>query len=106
MSDSRYRLPAEFDRLQAPSSAYAPRHVVTYLCTREHLVSVPFAADAEVPETWDCRCGKPATRVSPTSTEPATRVSPTSTEPATRVSPKPAEPASQVDAGESTASAP
>ena len=32
--DDRLQLPAEFDRLQAPSSAYAPRLVVTYLCTR------------------------------------------------------------------------
>jgi RNA polymerase-binding protein len=63
MDDGRQHLPAEFDRLQAPSRAYAPRQVVAYLCTREHLVSVPFAADAEVPEAWDCRCGQPATRV-------------------------------------------
>lgn len=82
MNDSRYRLPAEFDRLQAPSNAYAPRQVVTYLCTREHLVSVPFAADAEVPEMWDCRCGKPATRVAPDHAAPATRVGP---EPAARM---------------------
>jgi hypothetical protein len=27
------------------------------------VISVPFAADAEVPEVWDCRCGQPATRV-------------------------------------------
>ena len=63
MEQGGYSLPAEFDRLQAPSSAYAPRQVVTYLCTREHLVSVPFAAEVEVPEVWDCRCGQPATRV-------------------------------------------
>jgi RNA polymerase-binding protein len=63
MEQGGYSLPAEFDRLRAPSSAYAPRQVVTYLCTREHLVSVPFAVDAEVPEVWDCRCGQPATRV-------------------------------------------
>jgi hypothetical protein len=37
--------------------------VVCYLCTREHLVAVPFAADAEAPTIWDCRCGQPATRV-------------------------------------------
>ncbi len=43
-------LPAEFDRLQAASPAIAPRQVVAYLCTREHLVTVPFAADAEAPE--------------------------------------------------------
>jgi hypothetical protein len=73
MSDARPRLPAEFERLQAPSSAYAPRRVVTYLCTREHLVSVPFAADAEVPEVWECRCGQPATLVTadePTASSP------------------------------------
>ncbi|HEY8557957.1 MAG TPA: RNA polymerase-binding protein RbpA [Actinomycetes bacterium] len=63
MDDGLHPLPAEFDRLQAPSSAYAPRQVVTYLCTREHVMSVPFAADAEVPEVWECRCGQPATRV-------------------------------------------
>ncbi len=63
MTDSRDQLPAEFDRLQPPSSAYAPRQVVLYLCTREHLVSVPFSTEAEVPEVWECRCGQPATRV-------------------------------------------
>jgi hypothetical protein len=56
-------LPAEFDRLQTPSSAYAPRRVVTYLCDREHLVAIPFAAEADVPEVWECRCGQPATLV-------------------------------------------
>jgi RNA polymerase-binding protein len=55
-------LPAEFDRLQAASPANAPRQVA-YLCTRERLVTVPFAADAEVAEVWDCRCGQPATQV-------------------------------------------
>lgn len=63
MEQEGYSLPAEFDRLRAPSSAYAPRQVVTYLCTREHLVSVPFAVEVEVPEVWECRCGQPATRV-------------------------------------------
>jgi hypothetical protein len=63
MEQGGYSLPAEFDRLQTPSGAYAPRQVVTYLCTREHLVTVPFAAEAEVPDVWDCRCGQPATRV-------------------------------------------
>ncbi|HEX6674941.1 MAG TPA: RNA polymerase-binding protein RbpA [Actinomycetes bacterium] len=56
-------IPAEFDRLQTPSSAYAPRRVVTYLCAREHLVAIPFAAEAEVPEAWECRCGQPANLV-------------------------------------------
>ena len=61
MDDGPHPLPAEFDRLRAPSSAYAPRQVVTYLCTREHVISVPFAAEAEPPETWSCRCGQQAT---------------------------------------------
>jgi hypothetical protein len=63
MEQGGHSLPAEFDRLRAPSSAYAPRQVVTYLCTREHLVSVPFAVGVEVPDVWECRCGQPATRV-------------------------------------------
>lgn len=57
------QLPAEFDRLRTPSPSYAPRKVAVYLCTREHLVSVPFAADVEAPENWECRCGQPATLV-------------------------------------------
>ena len=56
-------LPAEFDRLRAPSPAYAPRKVAVYLCTREHLMPVPFAAEAETPSTWECRCGQPASLV-------------------------------------------
>jgi hypothetical protein len=71
MEQGRYRLPAEFDRLQAPSSAYAPRKVIAYLCSREHLVSVPFAAEAEIPDVWDCRCGQPATRVVTDDASPA-----------------------------------
>lgn len=67
MSDPRERLgeplPAEFDRLRAPSPAYAARKIAVYLCTREHLVPVPFAAEAETPEVWECRCGQPATLV-------------------------------------------
>ena len=64
-------LPAEFSRLVAPSSAYAPRQVATYLCTREHLFSVPFAVGAEVPEEWECRCGQPGTRVTTADPEPS-----------------------------------
>src|SRR5215211_6720837 len=74
--DDGLHIPAEFDRLQAPSSAYAPRQVVTYLCTREHVMSVPFAADAEVPEVWDCRCGQPATRAGAAAALEARRLRP------------------------------
>jgi hypothetical protein len=61
MDDGLQRLPAEFARLTAPSDSYAPRQVVAYFCDREHLVTVPFAAEAEPPETWECRCGQRAT---------------------------------------------
>jgi hypothetical protein len=56
-------LPKEFDRLVTPSPAYAPRRIAVYFCPREHVMTVPFAADAELPETWDCRCGLEATLV-------------------------------------------
>jgi RNA polymerase-binding protein len=71
LMEQGYSLPAEFDRLQVPSSAYAPRQVVTYLCTREHLVMVPFAIEVEAPEVWECRCGQPATRITPEDSESA-----------------------------------
>jgi hypothetical protein len=39
------------------------RREVSYLCPRGHRVVVPFAADAEVPATWECRfCGQTAVR--------------------------------------------
>ena len=61
MDDGHENLPAEFDRLVRQSSAYAPRQVAAYFCDREHLISVPFAEEADPPETWDCRCGQQAT---------------------------------------------
>lgn len=39
----------------------APRRRVSYWCTNGHESRPFFAADAEVPDTWDCpRCGLPA----------------------------------------------
>ena len=39
----------------------APRLVVSYFCARGHETKPAFAADAQVPGTWDCpRCGLPA----------------------------------------------
>lgn len=40
----------------------APRRPVIYLCTRGHAFSVMFAAGADAPDAWDCRCGQPARR--------------------------------------------
>ena len=41
----------------------APRHRVSYWCANGHESRPSFAADAEVPESWDCpRCGLPGGR--------------------------------------------
>ncbi|MGB8652328.1 MAG: RNA polymerase-binding protein RbpA [Mycobacteriales bacterium] len=40
---------------------FAPRSLTTYDCPRGHETSVPFAAEADVPFTWECRvCGATA----------------------------------------------
>jgi hypothetical protein len=37
---------------------FAPRTLTTYDCPRGHETAVPFAAEAEIPFTWECRvCG-------------------------------------------------
>lgn len=39
----------------------APRLYVSYFCSHGHETRPAFAADAQVPERWDCpRCGLPA----------------------------------------------
>lgn len=39
------------------------RRQVLYYCSRNHVSSLYFAEDAEVPQVWDCsRCGLPASR--------------------------------------------
>lgn len=40
--------------------AAAPRQVVEYWCDAGHCCHVTLAADAPIPPTWDCRCGRPA----------------------------------------------
>jgi rubredoxin len=36
----------------------APRQEVSFVCPKDHHFTVPFAAEAEVPPTWECRvCG-------------------------------------------------
>ena len=49
----------------------APRQTAEYECPQGHAFSVPFAAEAEVPASWDCRfCGKTAVRVGESAPEP------------------------------------
>lgn len=39
----------------------APRLYVSYYCASGHVTRPAFAADAQIPESWDCpRCGLPA----------------------------------------------
>ena len=39
----------------------APRHHVAYFCANGHQTKPSFAADVQVPQTWECvRCGLPA----------------------------------------------
>jgi rubredoxin len=39
----------------------APRHYVSYYCANGHVTRPAFAADAQIPEEWDCpKCGLPA----------------------------------------------
>ena len=41
----------------------APRERVPYFCANGHVNDAWFAADAEIPDTWDCpRCGLPGGR--------------------------------------------
>ncbi|WP_216379314.1 RNA polymerase-binding protein RbpA [Arcanobacterium phocae] len=40
--------------------ALVERHDETYLCERGHRFTVTLAQDAEVPATWECRCGAEA----------------------------------------------
>jgi hypothetical protein len=41
-----------------------PRHNVRYVCPNGHQFDMPFAVEADVPATWECRsCGASALRV-------------------------------------------
>jgi len=40
----------------------APRVKVLYDCPQGHVSAVPMAVDAEVPGSWECRCGAMAVR--------------------------------------------
>ena len=45
---------------EAERGEAAPRMHVSYFCAGGHVTSPAFAADAQVPESWDCpRCGLP-----------------------------------------------
>ena len=39
---------------------FAAREETAYVCPNGHRTILPFAEGAEVPETWECRCGATA----------------------------------------------
>lgn len=42
---------------------FAPRALTVYDCAHGHETAVPFAAEADIPFTWECKlCGVPALR--------------------------------------------
>ena len=48
---------------EAERGETAPRNRIGFWCANGHESRIAFAADIEVPETWDCpRCGLPAGR--------------------------------------------
>lgn len=34
------------------------RQITAYLCEDGHKTELPFSVEAEIPGTWECRCGK------------------------------------------------
>jgi hypothetical protein len=49
----------------------APRQTADYDCPQGHHFTVPLAAEAEVPATWECRfCGRAALHVGDVAPEP------------------------------------
>ena len=40
---------------------FAPRFEAYYDCPEGHVTILPFSTEADVPPTWECRCGKIAT---------------------------------------------
>ncbi|MER7707401.1 RNA polymerase-binding protein RbpA [Kitasatospora sp. NPDC097605] len=46
---------------EAERGESAPRNRISFWCANKHETRPSFAADAVIPETWDCpRCGFPA----------------------------------------------
>lgn len=48
---------------EAERGEAAPREYVSYFCANHHVIRPAFAAEAEIPDTWECpRCGLPTNR--------------------------------------------
>lgn len=49
-------LSMETDENVVPSE----RQITTYLCPNGHVIELPFSVEADIPPTWECRCGADA----------------------------------------------
>ena len=36
------------------------RRITTYICPQGHRIELPFSVEADVPDTWECRCNSTA----------------------------------------------
>lgn len=36
------------------------RQITTYICSNGHKIELPFSVEADIPPTWECRCGEAA----------------------------------------------
>ena len=61
------------------ATEFAERQTVAYRCPNGHSFDVTFAAEAEVPQTWECRsCGAAALKGDAPTPEPARAKAPRS----------------------------
>ena len=49
-------LSMESDENVVPSE----RQITVYVCPQGHRSELPFSIEADIPPTWECRCGSPA----------------------------------------------
>lgn len=49
-------LSMESDENVVPSE----RQITTYICPKGHRIELPFSLEADIPSTWECRCGESA----------------------------------------------
>ncbi|WP_116113962.1 RNA polymerase-binding protein RbpA [Austwickia chelonae] len=51
------------------------RQITRYVCANNHVSELPFSVEADIPPTWECRCGQEAKLVDgPTPEEKPTKV--------------------------------
>lgn len=49
-----------FSMESAENVVPSERHISTYICPQGHRIELPFSVEADIPATWECRCGAEA----------------------------------------------